>query len=93
MKKKKLNKFIYKIIEIQNSICWYKKYLKNNIFIALINSAAELLREAERMIDRKIHPQTIISGYRKAASVALEALEAAANDNRLILNKFFLFIF
>ncbi|XP_073994111.1 T-complex protein 1 subunit beta-like [Rhodnius prolixus] len=43
--------------------------------------AAELLREAERMIDRKIHPQTIISGYRKAASVALEALEAAANDN------------
>ena len=43
--------------------------------------AAELLREAERLVDQKIHPQTIIEGYRIASHAALEALEAAAVDN------------
>jgi T-complex protein 1 subunit beta len=28
--------------------------------------AAELLREAEKLVDRKIHPQVIIDGYRIA---------------------------
>eukprot|EP01055_Gregarina_sp_Pseudo9_P003074 Gregarina_sp_Pseudo_9__3073@NODE_326_length_3153_cov_14_414579_g306_i0_p1_GENE_NODE_326_length_3153_cov_14_414579_g306_i0NODE_326_length_3153_cov_14_414579_g306_i0_p1_ORF_typecomplete_len548_score158_97Cpn60_TCP1/PF00118_24/1_4e153TPR_MalT/PF17874_1/8_6TPR_MalT/PF17874_1/1_6_NODE_326_length_3153_cov_14_414579_g306_i0461644 len=32
--------------------------------------AAELLRGAEKLIERKIHPQTIIEGYRMAAQVA-----------------------
>eukprot|EP01054_Gregarina_sp_Poly1_P002004 Gregarina_sp_Poly_1__2003@NODE_1525_length_3931_cov_227_070393_g1009_i0_p1_GENE_NODE_1525_length_3931_cov_227_070393_g1009_i0NODE_1525_length_3931_cov_227_070393_g1009_i0_p1_ORF_typecomplete_len532_score91_26Cpn60_TCP1/PF00118_24/1_9e154TPR_MalT/PF17874_1/19TPR_MalT/PF17874_1/2_8_NODE_1525_length_3931_cov_227_070393_g1009_i013182913 len=32
--------------------------------------AAELLRGAEKLIDRKMHPQTIIDGYRMAAQVA-----------------------
>lgn len=36
---------------------------------------AELLREAEKLIDQKIHPQTIIEGYRIASKVALEQLE------------------
>src|SRR3954465_14721261 len=44
--------------------------------------AAELLREAEKLIDQKIHPQTIISGYRAASHAALKALERAAVDHR-----------
>ncbi|XP_031158360.1 T-complex protein 1 subunit beta [Sander lucioperca] len=43
--------------------------------------AAELLREAELLISKKIHPQTIISGWRKATHVAREALREAAVDH------------
>jgi T-complex protein 1 subunit beta len=43
--------------------------------------AAELLREAEQLVNQKIHPQTIIEGYRIASHAALKALEAAAVDN------------
>lgn len=43
--------------------------------------AAELLREAEKLIDQKIHPQTIIAGWRKATNVAREALKNSATDN------------
>jgi T-complex protein 1 subunit beta len=32
--------------------------------------AAELLKEAEKLIDQKIHPQTIIAGWRVAVEVA-----------------------
>ena len=43
--------------------------------------AAELLREAEKLVEKKIHPQTIIEGYRIASNVALAALEATASDH------------
>ncbi|KAJ0012689.1 hypothetical protein NQD34_017023 [Periophthalmus magnuspinnatus] len=43
--------------------------------------AAELLREAELLIAKKIHPQTIISGWRKATQAAREALRDAAVDH------------
>jgi T-complex protein 1 subunit beta len=43
--------------------------------------AAELLREAEKLIAQKIHPQTIIEGYRIASEAALKALESAASDH------------
>uniref|UniRef100_A0A8C8DHD8 CCT-gamma n=1 Tax=Oryzias sinensis TaxID=183150 RepID=A0A8C8DHD8_9TELE len=43
--------------------------------------AAELLREAELLIAKKIHPQTIISGWRKATQTAREALREAAADH------------
>jgi len=43
--------------------------------------AAELLREAEKLIARKIHPQTIIRGYRMATEVAKQALIDVAIDN------------
>jgi T-complex protein 1 subunit beta len=43
--------------------------------------AAELLREAEKLVDQKIHPQTIIEGYRIASIAALQALEKTAVDN------------
>jgi T-complex protein 1 subunit beta len=41
----------------------------------------ELLREAEKLIQQKIHPQTIIEGWRLATKVAREALVATAEDH------------
>ncbi|KAI0686415.1 chaperonin Cpn60/TCP-1 family [Cytidiella melzeri] len=43
--------------------------------------AAELLREAEKLVAQKIHPQTIIEGYRIASVAALQALEKSAIDH------------
>ncbi|KAF9181628.1 T-complex protein 1 subunit beta, partial [Haplosporangium sp. Z 11] len=43
--------------------------------------AAELLREAEKLVSQKIHPQTIIEGFRIASAAAYKALEAAAVDH------------
>lgn len=43
--------------------------------------AGELLREAEKLVNLKIHPQTIVAGWRKAVRVALTALEELALDN------------
>ena len=48
--------------------------------------AAELLKEAEAMIGQRIHPQTIISGYRKALNVAKDALKSAAYTSKFALN-------
>jgi len=42
---------------------------------------SEILREAEKLIAQKIHPQTIINGLRKASKLALEELEKSASDN------------
>jgi T-complex protein 1 subunit beta len=41
--------------------------------------AAELLREAEKLVDQKLHPQTIVAGYRRATDVSLTALEHMAS--------------
>lgn len=50
---------------------------------------AELLREAEKLIDQsKIHPQTIIEGFRIASHAALTGLEKAAIDNSEDISKF-----
>lgn len=43
--------------------------------------AGELLREAEKLINMQIHPQTILRGWRKAVKVARKALDAAALDH------------
>lgn len=43
--------------------------------------ACELLKEAESLVSQKIHPQTIISGWRKAVDVARQALTDAASDH------------
>lgn len=43
--------------------------------------ASELLREAEKLIEQRIHPQTIVAGWRKATKIAREALEAQAKDH------------
>jgi T-complex protein 1 subunit beta len=46
--------------------------------------AAELLREAEKLVAMKIHPQTIVEGYRVASIAALAALENAAVDHAYV---------
>merc|ERR1712165_134013 len=43
--------------------------------------ASELLKEAEKLIDMRIHPQTIVAGWRKATKVARGVLEANALDH------------
>lgn len=43
--------------------------------------AGELLRQAEKLLEDRMHPQTIISGYRSAAEAAAAALENSAVDN------------
>lgn len=44
--------------------------------------ASELLREAEILIEKKIHPQTICSGYRTATKIARKMLEKISVDHR-----------
>lgn len=39
-------------------------------------------QEAEQLVAQKLHPQTIIAGWRKAVEVADQALTQAAMDNR-----------
>jgi T-complex protein 1 subunit beta len=41
----------------------------------------ELLREAEFLINQRIHPMTIVQGWRQAVKIARETLEANAIDN------------
>lgn len=43
--------------------------------------ASELLREAEKLIEQRIHPQTIVAGWRKATKIARQALEDQAKDH------------
>lgn len=43
--------------------------------------AAELLREAEQLVNQHIHPQTIIEGYRLASAAAYKKLEESAIDH------------
>jgi len=40
--------------------------------------ASELLKEAESLVSRKFHPQTIIAGWRESTLVAKQALEKSA---------------
>lgn len=40
--------------------------------------ASELLKEAEKLVGKKFHPQTIIAGWREATLAAKEALEKTA---------------
>lgn len=40
--------------------------------------ASELLKEAEKLVDLKLHPQTIIAGWRKASDIARKALTDAS---------------
>src|SRR4030043_161510 len=53
--------------------------------------AGELLKNAEEMLNKNIHPTTIVAGYRKAAEEALKILRKVAIDvnieDRAILKK------
>jgi len=48
----------------------------------------ELLREAEKLIQARIHPQTICQGWRLARDTARKALEDHASDNAKNEDKF-----
>ncbi|CAN1297125.1 T-complex protein 1 subunit beta [Linum perenne] len=50
--------------------------------------AGELLREAEKLVAAKIHPMTIIAGYRMAAECARKALLERVVDNKADEEKF-----
>lgn len=50
--------------------------------------ACELLKEAENLVSQKLHPQTVISGWRKSVDEARRALVASANDNGKDAKKF-----
>jgi thermosome len=43
--------------------------------------AGELLKQAELLIDQKIHPTVIVEGYRKATEKALDSLDSIAVDD------------
>jgi len=43
--------------------------------------AGELLREADKLLQQKVHPQTIIEGWRMATEIARKALEDSARNN------------
>lgn len=43
--------------------------------------AGELLRQGEQLINQRIHPQVVISGWRKAREVALKVLRSKSFDN------------
>merc|ERR1712158_267274 len=45
-------------------------------------------REAEKLIDQRIHPQNIVAGWRMATKVARDALEAQAKDHGNDAEKF-----
>lgn len=44
--------------------------------------AGEFLREAERLVNQKIHPAIILRGWRKSVTVAREALQKSAVNNK-----------
>ncbi|XP_021752754.1 T-complex protein 1 subunit beta-like [Chenopodium quinoa] len=50
--------------------------------------AGELLREAEKLVAMKIHPMTIIAGYRMASECAHNALLKRVIDNKQDTDKF-----
>ncbi|KAF8695970.1 hypothetical protein HU200_036849 [Digitaria exilis] len=50
--------------------------------------AGELLREAEKLVNMKIHPMTIIAGFRMAAECARDALLQRTMDNKENTDKF-----
>lgn len=50
--------------------------------------AGELLREAEQLVNKKIHPMTIIAGYREACECAKEVLEGRAFNNGNDVDRF-----
>lgn len=45
--------------------------------------ATELLKEAERLVGMRMHPQTIIAGWRKASEAAKQALVEAARPTEV----------
>lgn len=50
--------------------------------------ASELLREAEKLVACRLHPQTIIAGYRRSTDICRKALENVAVDHSENVDQF-----
>merc|ERR1719230_701892 len=48
----------------------------------------ELLREAEFLVNQRVHPMTIVQGWRQSVKIARETLESNAIDNSANEEKF-----
>lgn len=48
----------------------------------------ELLREAEFLVNQRVHPMTIVQGWRSAVSIARAALEGSCIDHGTDADKF-----
>ena len=46
----------------------------------------ELIREAEKLIDQRIHPMVIVDGWRLATAAARKALEASALNHSVCIH-------
>lgn len=46
-----------------------------------------MLREAEKLVEQKLHPQTIIAGWRIAVEAARQALAEASFDHEISMNE------
>jgi len=55
-----------------------KSFSRINSVVVL---ADELLCEAEKLLTQRIHPMTIIDGFRKSTAIVRAALEVSAIDN------------
>lgn len=51
--------------------------------------ASELLKEAEKLINMRVHPQIIAAGYRRALTIAQEALFKASVPSGYVFEKSF----
>lgn len=55
--------------------------------------AGELLREAEALVNMRIHPMTIINGFRRAVKIAQDRLVQSAVDNSVSSTETYAFPF
>ena len=49
----------------------------------------ELLREAEFLVNQRIHPMTIMQGWRTAVAIARQALEQVSGEQMKCFEKYF----
>lgn len=57
-------------------------YTFHLLYFSVTVLCGELLREAEFLVNQRIHPSTIISGWRKAVNIARQALENMAENHK-----------
>ena len=71
--------------ELLKVIQRWKREMKLTIDFLCFSS---VVQEAEKLVSHKVHPQTIIAGWRKAVDCARKALVESAKDNGANEEKF-----
>lgn len=81
--------FYYLILCYNNSEHYFLQFrlLRTKPYYIIYISAAELLREAEKLVEQKLHPQTVIAGWRIAVEAARQALAEASFDHEKSMNE------